>query len=260
MKLSFLITGSDPEPVPGKRAVSLALETGEYGYLFDAGEPCAERAQTSGIDLLRMRAIFISHCHMSHIGGLPMLLWNMRQFARHGDAAARKGAELTLCMPHILPWHGMLEMLEYATDMRFAQDYVLEVDIYRDGTIFDDGAVRVEALHNLHMGRPHSRTGWRSYSFRIEAEGRSLVYSGDVTTLAETLPLVREGCDLFLLEPNGEPPARSVEILREAGVAVERLGFLHYDVQNRDELESLCASLNGDFAPFIAADGDTLEL
>lgn len=42
--------------------------------------------------------------------------------------------------------------------------------------------------------------GWLSYSYRIEAEGKSIVYSGDVGAYSDLDDVIGTGCDILILE------------------------------------------------------------
>ena len=67
-RIHFLGTCSGTEPMPGMHHCSWVLEVGEYYYWFDGGESCAYTAHTSGMDVMRTRALFVSHPHLDHIG------------------------------------------------------------------------------------------------------------------------------------------------------------------------------------------------
>ena len=70
MKIHFLGTCSGTEPMPDMHHCSLAFDINGVYYWFDAGEGCSHTAMTKmGIDLSRIRSIFISHPHIDHVGG-----------------------------------------------------------------------------------------------------------------------------------------------------------------------------------------------
>ena len=72
-------------------------------------------------------------------------------------------------------------------------------------TVVLGSPVRVEARANSHVApRPSGEP--RSYSFRITAEGKTILYSGDVGSIRELDGWTRR-CDLLLME-NGhhQPP------------------------------------------------------
>ena len=71
----FLGTCSGTEPMPGRHHSSVVFEINGTYYWFDAGESCSHTAYTSGIDVTRIRAIFISHMHIDHVGGLANLIF-----------------------------------------------------------------------------------------------------------------------------------------------------------------------------------------
>ena len=79
MKFHFLGTGAGTEPLYGVYHQSLALEINKNIYFFDCGEGCSRRAHLKGLDILKTKAVFVSHTHMDHVGGLGNLLWNMRK-------------------------------------------------------------------------------------------------------------------------------------------------------------------------------------
>ena len=229
MKLTFLGTCSGTEPIEGYRHVSFALETDGGVYLFDAGDSCAYTAHVMGIDLLALRAVFISHTHVDHIGGLPFLVAALFKLAGMAGGAQYPlaGGTLEVLIPRRDPWEGVLRMLgvrESDPNLPFRFD----AHVYADGPVFDDGAVRVAALHNEHLGVPTPPEPWRSFSFRIQAEGKSIVYSGDVKHISELAPLTEAGCDLLLMETGHHVIPEVCEYLRDAAWPIGRTAFLHH--------------------------------
>jgi ribonuclease BN (tRNA processing enzyme) len=67
------------------------------------------------------------------------------------------------------------------------------------GVVFDDGFLKVTAFNNSHMS-PWEDDRCLSYSYRIECEGRVLVFSGDVGSYQELNPVIGEGCDGLVIE------------------------------------------------------------
>ena len=57
--------------------------------------------------------------------------------------------------------------------------FALEENPVQDGLLYADENVRVSALHNTHLKEDGSN-GWHAYSFLIEAQGKKIVFSGDV--------------------------------------------------------------------------------
>ena len=83
MKIHFLGTCAGTEPMPTRKHSSTAFEVNDALYFFDAGEGCSYTAHNMGLDLLKTRAVFISHPHLDHVGGLCNLLWTIRKLRYH---------------------------------------------------------------------------------------------------------------------------------------------------------------------------------
>ena len=77
MKIHFLGTCAGTEPIPGRQHMSFVIESNGALYWFDAGEGCSRTAYLNGLDLMGVKAVFISHPHMDHTGGLANLIWTI---------------------------------------------------------------------------------------------------------------------------------------------------------------------------------------
>lgn len=271
MKLIILGSCSGTEPVPGRKHISFVIEKDGGIYWFDAGEGCSYTAYLMGVDLLAVRAIFISHTHMDHIGGLPNLLWNMRKVNGVTDDPSRRlsGKLIRVFIPYLPTWQAVIKMLE-GTEGGFRIDYQLAAERCYDGEIFDDGCLRVAALHNTHLGVPEdgtdparepSDTAWRSFSFRIESEGKALVYSGDVSSIDELEPILNP-CDLLLMETGHHEVERVCKYLRDNRARVGRLMFIHHGREILADRESAARKAKEILGtePIIAEDGMVLEV
>ena len=262
MKLTFLGTCSGTEPMPGRKHVSFVIEHGGGVYWFDAGEGCSYTAYRLGIDLLAVRAIFITHTHMDHIGGLGNLLWNMRKLngIASGGPRSLTGKTVKVFIPDLEVWEAQMRLLS-GTEGAFRIDYTLDARRFDDGVIYDEDGLRVRARHNRHLGEPAPGEHWRSFSFRIDAGDKSVVFSGDVAGVDELTPLL-EHCELLLMETGHHRVEDVCRTLRQGPHAPARLGFIHHGRAVLDDPERELQKARDLFGEnvFIADDGMRVEV
>ena len=226
MKIHFLGTCSGTEPMPNMHHCSLVMEIGDKYYWFDAGESSSHTAYTSGIDISRVRAIFISHMHIDHCGGLPNLMFTIDKLKTVTKRDHINNNSYDLYLPHIDAFPAIRDMaLSFCFKSKASTAVKALVHQVSDGLIFEDDAVRISAVHNTHLGED-GNNGWHSYSYLIECEGKRIVFSGDVGKPSEVDPLVGDGCDALIME-TGHHSVTSVLDYAESK-NVKRLYFNHH--------------------------------
>ena len=255
MKLYLLGTCSGTEPMPERHHVSWALEINGRLYWFDAGETCSHTGYLLGLNLTEIKAIFISHAHIDHVGGLTELLWCMRKLdSRH--IGSMEGKTVDVFLPCASLWPGLMAFMT-AMEGNIQKNFTLADKLIRPGVIFDDGDVRVEALQNWHV-----KSG-ESFSFRIHAEGKTIVFSGDVKSITELTEWLDEGCDLFFMETGHHKVADVCEFVK-ARPQVNRLVFIHHGREilehYGDALETAHSILGTDGRVEISHDRQIIEL
>lgn len=224
MKVHIFGSLSGTEPKAGRHHTSWALEldNGDL-YWFDAGENGARAAYLMGLDLFRLKAVFLSHSHIDHTGGILNLFGvidKMRSLT--GDKTPRK-IELYLPRPDIA--EPLMKLLEAFHSVPAHTDIVSRV--LNDGGSFDDGAVKVEFLANAHIRVPEGAKP-ESFSFRITSGGKTILSSGDVRSVEELVPWCLQGADLLLMESGHHSPPLLCARWRELDAPLKRIVFFHH--------------------------------
>jgi ribonuclease Z len=196
-KITFLGTCAGTEPYPNMHHTSFVFEVGGVNYFFDAGECCSHTAYTLGVDLTKTRAIFISHSHIDHIGGLPNLIYVMNKLVRRYNYKFINDSVVDLYLPEMSLFEAIMRI---ARSNRPAINAPVAIKEHKvsDGVVFADERISVTALHNTHL--KEDEEGWRSYSYLIEAEGKRIVYSGDVNSPEEFDALIGDHADVLIME------------------------------------------------------------
>jgi len=201
-------TGGGPRVQTKRAQPANAVIVNGAVYLFDTGAGVQRQMAEAGIDLANLRGIFLSHHHIDHVGGLSSLLVNRWVNARYSaipvigppgtsamvgmDIAAARQIELAPVniAANIPPLAGTVA----ARDLPMVADSPIE--------IYSDENIRVLAVTNAHYHFPagsESAVKARSYAFRIEAGGHSIVYTGDTGPSAH-VELLAKDADLLVSE------------------------------------------------------------
>ena len=198
MNITFLGTCSGTEPMPNRHHSSFVLEVNGTLYWFDAGENCSHRAHTMGMDLTRVRAVFLSHMHIDHTGGLANLLFTVNKITRIHKIPHVNDNAYDVFVPDLSAFEA-IQRIAFYPDVAANTRVTVTAHEVKDGVVFEDGQVRVTAFHNRHL-KENGEHGWHSYSYLIETEGRHVVFSGDVACPEELDACMQHGCDLLIME------------------------------------------------------------
>ena len=222
MKLHVFGSSAGTEPLPGRHHTSLGFEIGDKLYIFDAGEHCSFAATMMGVDLIKTRAVFLSHPHVDHVGGLVDLFWviNKLMIVNNRDDVF----DIKLFQPAPEIWQGA-ELLLRGGGENWNGTYTVCPSLIKDGLLYSDGQVTVEARRNHHIEAPGSEI-FHSFSFRIKAEGKTIVFSGDVrkyTDMGDWL----DDCDLLLMETGHHKASEVCAGLRADNCGVKDIIFVH---------------------------------
>jgi ribonuclease BN (tRNA processing enzyme) len=186
MQLRFVGSG-DAFGSGGRLNTCFHVSGQQVNFLIDCGASSLPALKRYGISRDDIDLILITHFHGDHFGGVPFLLLEA-QFAK-------RKRPLVIAGPHGIDLRltRLMEAL-FENSSLTKQHFDLSVIGLDPGVPQNFGAATVTPYPVL-----HGDSGGPFFAYRIEAEGRTLAYSGD-TQWTDTLVDAGHDADLFISE------------------------------------------------------------
>lgn len=234
-------------PQKTRTSPSILLKIKKRHLLFDTGPGTLQQLARVGIHINQIEQIFYTHSHLDHVLEFPFFL-----FASKYPLEERKEALIVNASAKMKEFlHSFLSLFGEQIKINYPL-------IIKDVKEWEDEEIKIHTLPLAH--RPES------VGYRVEAEGKIFVYSGDTDYCREIVELA-DSCSLLALEcsfPEGMKvdghltPSLCARIANEA--KAEKLLLLHlYPVCEEEEIKEICSrEFNGEV--IVAHDLDCIHL
>ncbi len=247
MKITFLGT-SHGVPAPDRHCSSAMLEVNGVRYLVDGGAPVADILTRMGVPFESVRAAFTTHSHSDHTYGLLQFCSLCSWFY--------KKADLDVYFTEQAVPDAFRQMMVLGGD-KFDADRV-RFRVIGPDFVYEDENIRVTAIPTNHIGW----AGLPSYAYLIEAEGKRVVFTGDLQNGdAGDFPAVakNEPTDLIVTELahfQAEALFPILDVCPTRQVLINHIGF----GPHHENIAKALAENRFPFPLHAAADGEVVEL
>jgi ribonuclease BN (tRNA processing enzyme) len=251
--VTFLGTGPG-NVVAGRFQSSILLELGGKRILLDAGEPCSTQLLDLGFRLPDLDAIWITHAHADHVGGLPLLI---QASWLHGRSQS---------LPLGVPQH-LAEPLRVWLDTIFLSTkvtrYPLEIFSWQSGRAHVMDNLEVKPFPTTHLDGFRKLTGndqVESFLFEITTGERRIVYSGDLGGSSDLNQILNEPIDLLICELSHFTPEELMLALRGARIGTLCLTHVATEFdERRGEIQMLSEREPGIDSVYLPEDGERID-
>jgi ribonuclease Z len=183
-----------PRPDPQASGPATAVVLGRRVFLFDAGPGVMRQLAAAHLPINGVEAVFITHLHSDHTLGYPDLIFTSWVMGRRTPLRAFGPPGLQAMTDHLVAaWSEDIAVRTEGLEHETRDGWRVSVREIRAGIVYDSGGVRVTAF-------PVEHGNWRfAFGYRVDADGRSIVISGDTRPSPALLEAAR-GVDVLVHE------------------------------------------------------------
>lgn len=191
-------------------------------YLVDAGAPVEALMRRQGLCIRDLRAVFLTHMHDDHAGGLSALIKETIKYPRGRLFPLTLHFPEEKAIPALKSW---LFALHENADSEW-----LEYKTVDDGVLYDDDELTVTAIRTRHLrtlGRQKGDPCSFAYVLFFKKENKTVLHTGDLCKDFSDFPKIaaEREFDICLCEATHYDPADAIEPLKRA--RFKRLLFIH---------------------------------
>jgi ribonuclease BN (tRNA processing enzyme) len=253
--VTFLGTGPG-NGAAGRFHSSILLQVESSQVLLDAGEPCGSQLLEIGVSLPDLDAVWITHAHADHIGGLPMLLQATWLHGRQRPLPVGVPGHL------VAPLRAWLDTILLSSEIL---SFPLEIFQWRTETAIATDGVTVWPHLTTHLDGFRQKLGNRaieSFLFEILAAGKRFIYTGDLGSPEDLRGLLHKPVDLLICELAHFAPEQLLAVLQGASIGTLCLTHISTDLdEQRDDIQMLFeGELSRVDAVYLPADGENIEI
>lgn len=155
-------------------------------------------------EMASVRHIFLTHSHLDHIAGLPMLVDSIFERIREPIVIHGRPETIEALRKHIFNWVVWPDFSKLPN----ADRPVMRFEVIEPGQVLEIDRRRIEAIEVNHVVP--------GIGYRVEANGRAFAFSGDTTTNDHFWDVLNRHERLDLLVAECAFPNREIELSRMA--------------------------------------------
>lgn len=195
----LLGTGT-PNADPDTSGPAVAIVVNDTPYVVDAGPGVVRRAAAAsrkgvaGLQVSKLRRLFITHLHSDHTAGYPDFIFTPAVLDRDAPLEVFGPPGTRRMTDHILKAYSEdIDLRINGLEPAKPRGYEVRARDVRPGIIYRDGNVTVKAFAVSHGSWKHA------YGYRFETPDKTIVISGDCT-FSESVIENCNGCDILIHE------------------------------------------------------------
>ncbi len=237
-----LLGTSHGVPEPGRRCACAMIEAKGNIYFIDMGFNAIEELRNRNIDSKNVKAVFFTHNHCDHTGGLFQFICGM-------NCWWHRFSNPVFYLPK--PKENILDAIaafyKSQGSSAFPKNEFFEIN---EGALFDDGVIKVTAFKTKHCDE--------SFAYLVESEGKRVFFSGDLCPDGPKndfpLSVIDTPIDLMVLECAHFNATEYLPLFEDKKENISKICFTHYTNQRTPTIYEFINTFKSAEA-VIASDG-----
>lgn len=221
MRVTILGSG-DPFVKAGQSSASVLVEVGNAErdfFFFDLGSGSLANFNGLKLPVTGTTKVFLTHLHADHVGDMPTLVWSLAKAGRSvpvevwGPSGATKELGTRAYAEHLLAAHAWdtASLREHPSGRSGAGMVATEFPHDKPTVVYERNGVTISSFPVKHI-LPGP------VGYRIDYQGRSVIFTGDTMPTESTVEACKGGVDLLIHESF---PSASV-FAKKANVPLEQ--------------------------------------